>query len=114
MRAWSDAGAEVVLLGSDETGAVSLAGLLDVLGKRDVQGLLIEGGATLAWSAVRQGLVDRVVFYIAPLLVGGSEAPTAVGGDGFAPIASAIRLGPLEVEMVGDDMKVVADVHGHR
>jgi diaminohydroxyphosphoribosylaminopyrimidine deaminase/5-amino-6-(5-phosphoribosylamino)uracil reductase len=114
MRAWVDAGAEVVVLDADETGAVSLVGLLDVLGKRDVQGLLVEGGATLAWSAVRQGLIDRVVVYIAPLLVGGSEAPTALGGDGFVPIASAMRLGPLEVEMVGDDMRVVADVHGHR
>jgi diaminohydroxyphosphoribosylaminopyrimidine deaminase/5-amino-6-(5-phosphoribosylamino)uracil reductase len=114
MRAWVDAGAEVVVLDADETGAVSLVGLLDVLGKRDVHGLLVEGGATLAWSAVRQGLIDRVVVYIAPLLVGGSEAPTALGGDGFVPIASAMRLGPLEVEMVGDDMRVVADVHGHR
>jgi diaminohydroxyphosphoribosylaminopyrimidine deaminase/5-amino-6-(5-phosphoribosylamino)uracil reductase len=59
-------------------------------------------------------LIDRVVVYIAPLLVGGSEAPTALGGDGFVPIASAMRLGPLEVELVGDDMRVVADVHGHR
>jgi len=113
VRAWAAAGADVAVLDRDAEGAVAMTALVEELGKRDVQGALIEGGAGLAWSAVRDGVVDRVVVYLAPLLVGG-DAPTMMGGEGFAPIGEAERLGPLAVERIGDDLKVVADVHGHR
>ena len=113
VREWSAAGADVAVLDRDAGDAVSMTGLVEELGKRDVQGVLIEGGASLAWSAVREGVVDRVVVYVAPLLVGG-DAPTMIGGEGFVPIGAAQRLGPLAVERIGDDLKVVADVHGHR
>lgn len=111
---WTAAGAEVALLDRDAQGHVSLLSLVEELGKRDVQGLVFEGGPTLAWSAVREGLIDRIVWYLAPLLVGGSTAPTALAGAGFAPIGDALRLGPLTVETLDPDLKVVADVHGHR
>ncbi len=110
---WADTGADVAVLDRDADGAVSLGSLVGELGKRDVQGLLIEGGATLSWSAVRDGVVDRIVVYVAPLLVGGSSAPTMLSGTGFAPLGEALRLGPLTAEAVGDDLKVVADVHRH-
>jgi diaminohydroxyphosphoribosylaminopyrimidine deaminase/5-amino-6-(5-phosphoribosylamino)uracil reductase len=90
-----------------------MTALVEELGNRDVQGALIEGGAALAWSAVRDRVVDRVVVYIAPLLVGG-DGPTMMSGEGFAPISAAQRLGPPTAERIGDDLKVVADVHGHR
>jgi diaminohydroxyphosphoribosylaminopyrimidine deaminase / 5-amino-6-(5-phosphoribosylamino)uracil reductase len=111
---WTAAGAQVALLDRDADGRVCLTSLVDELGKRDVQGLLLEGGPSLAWSAVREGLVDRIVCYLAPLLVGGSTAPTVLAGSGFAPIGDALRLGPFTVETLDPDLKVVADVHGHR
>ena len=114
LREWTDAGADIAVLDRDAGGGVSLPALVDELGKRDAQGLLVEGGPTLAWSAVRDGVVDRVVAYLAPLLVGGTDSPTMLAGTGFAPIGTGLRLGPLEVEPMGDDLKVVADVHGHR
>ena len=98
----------------DDEGCVSLPALVEHLGKRDVQGVLLEGGPSLAWSAVREQVIDRVVAYVAPLLIGGAEAPTALDGVGFAPVTSALRLGPLAVAPMDDDLKVVADVHGHR
>jgi diaminohydroxyphosphoribosylaminopyrimidine deaminase/5-amino-6-(5-phosphoribosylamino)uracil reductase len=111
---WADAGADVVVVDRDDQGRVSLPALVDHLGKLDVQGLLLEGGPSLAWSAVLDDLVDRIVMYLAPLLVGGAAAPTALAGTGFAPITSALRLGRLDVLPIDDDLKVVADVHGHR
>jgi len=84
------------------------------LGKRDVQGVLIEGGATLAWSLVRDGLVDKVVQYLAPLLVGGARAPGVIAGGGFAPIANALRLDVAAVDPIGDDLRVEAYVHRDR
>jgi diaminohydroxyphosphoribosylaminopyrimidine deaminase/5-amino-6-(5-phosphoribosylamino)uracil reductase len=114
IREYGDAGADIVVLDRDAAGAVSLPALIAELGKRDVQGALLEGGGTLAWSAVRDDVVDRVVLYLAPLLVGGADAPTVISGAGFSPIDAAMRLGPLRMDRVGDDLKVVADVHGHR
>jgi diaminohydroxyphosphoribosylaminopyrimidine deaminase/5-amino-6-(5-phosphoribosylamino)uracil reductase len=108
---WISAGAEVTVFEEDEQGGVSLPELLSNLGKRDVQGLLVEGGATLAWSFVREGLVDRVVLYLAPKLIGGADAPGVLMGQGFAPIGDAHSLRIVNVDRVGEDVKVEADVH---
>jgi diaminohydroxyphosphoribosylaminopyrimidine deaminase/5-amino-6-(5-phosphoribosylamino)uracil reductase len=112
--AWVAAGAEVAVCERDAEGGVSLPELTAALGKRDVQGVLLEGGPTLAWSAVRDGVVDRVVWYLAPLLVGGAEAPGTLEGAGFAPIAEALRLDFTSVERVGRDLRVEADVQRDR
>jgi diaminohydroxyphosphoribosylaminopyrimidine deaminase / 5-amino-6-(5-phosphoribosylamino)uracil reductase len=112
--AWAAKGAEVVSFDPDETGGVSLPELMAHLGKRDVQGVLLEGGATLAWSFVRERLLDRVVLYLAPKLIGGSEAPGIVMGEGFAPIGEAATLRIVSVDRVGDDIRVEADVHRDR
>ena len=114
IEAWTATGADVVPFDRDETDGVFLPGLLAHLGKRDVQGVLLEGGATLAWSFVRERLVDRVVLYLAPALVGGAEAPGMLMGEGFAPIGQAASLRIVSVERIGEDLKVEADVHRDR
>ncbi len=111
---WTAAGADVGSFDPDESGGVFLPDLLAHLGKRDVQGVLLEGGATLAWSFVEQRLIDRVVLYLAPKLVGGADAPGMLMGKGFAPIDRALGLRFVSVERIGDDLKVEADVHGDR
>jgi diaminohydroxyphosphoribosylaminopyrimidine deaminase/5-amino-6-(5-phosphoribosylamino)uracil reductase len=112
--AWASAGAEVETFDATPEGDVPLDALTASLGKRDVQGVLLEGGPTLAWSAVAAGLVDEVVVYLAPKLVGGGGAPGTLGGAGFAPIANAAGLEITSFERVGEDLKVVADVHRDR
>lgn len=114
LHEWKVAGAEVLMLDSDTHGGVSLAHLMTELGKRDVQSVLIEGGPSIAWSAVREGVVDKVVVYLAPLLVGGEVAPSTLGGTGFSPIANACRLTVSSVDRVGPDLRVEAYVHGDR
>jgi diaminohydroxyphosphoribosylaminopyrimidine deaminase/5-amino-6-(5-phosphoribosylamino)uracil reductase len=84
------------------------------LGKRDVQNVLIEGGPTLAWSAIEAGVVDRFVLYLAPKLIGGTGAPGILGGTGIETIADAFSAEIVEVAMLGEDLKVVADVHRDR
>jgi diaminohydroxyphosphoribosylaminopyrimidine deaminase/5-amino-6-(5-phosphoribosylamino)uracil reductase len=110
---WAAAGAEVVVYDA-EGGGVPLGQLVGDLGKRDVQGLLLEGGPTLAFAAVEEGLVDTVVVYLAPKLIGGVGAPTVLGGRGFAPITGALPLRIRSFDLVGEDLKVVADVHRDR
>jgi diaminohydroxyphosphoribosylaminopyrimidine deaminase / 5-amino-6-(5-phosphoribosylamino)uracil reductase len=111
---WQRAGAEVAILDRDVAGGVALDGLVDELGKRDVQGVLVEGGATLAWSFVRDALVDRVVLYVAPKILGGAAAPGTVTGGGFAPVEAALPLSFERVERIGPDLKVEARVHRDR
>lgn len=109
-REWTDAGAEVVVYEAEGEG-VPLGRLMEDLGKRDVQGVLLEGGPTLAWAAVEEGVVDKVVVYLAPKLIGGTEAPTVLGGRGFAPIGHALALRIRSFDRIGEDLKVEADVH---
>jgi diaminohydroxyphosphoribosylaminopyrimidine deaminase / 5-amino-6-(5-phosphoribosylamino)uracil reductase len=114
IEAWSATGAEVAVLDADADGGVAPAALVRELGKRDVQGVLLEGGARLAWSFLRDDLVDRVVQYLAPSILGGTGAVGAVAGSGFVPVEAARRLSFERVERVGPDLRVEADVHGHR
>ena len=111
--AWREAGAEVLVVETDGEG-VGLTALMSDLGKRDVQGVLLEGGPTLAWSAVEERLVDTIVLYLSPKLLGGRDAPTVLEGRGFAPIGQALPLRIRSVERVGEDLRVEADVHGDR
>lgn len=112
-EAWRAAGAEVLVLETDGEG-VSLGALFADLGKRDVQGVLLEGGPTLAWSAVEDHLVDTVVLYLAPRLIGGQDAPTVLEGRGFAPVGRALPMRIRSVEQIGDDLRVEAHVHRDR
>ena len=72
------------------------------------------GGPTLAASAVLEGLVDKIVLYIAPKLVGGEEAPGILGGIGLAPIDTAIDVEIAAVDRMGSDIRVEAYVHRDR
>jgi diaminohydroxyphosphoribosylaminopyrimidine deaminase/5-amino-6-(5-phosphoribosylamino)uracil reductase len=91
-----------------------LAELFADLGKRSVQSVLVEGGPTLAWGTVAEGVLDKVVLYLAPKLVGGQGALGIVGGEGFAPIGEALALEVAEVVRIGPDIKVEAYVHRDR
>jgi len=79
---------------------------LRALGERGIQSLLIEGGAELAGAMVAAGAVDRVAWFLAPMLIGGRGAPSALGGQGAATLAIAPRLTGVTSERVGDDLLV--------
>jgi diaminohydroxyphosphoribosylaminopyrimidine deaminase / 5-amino-6-(5-phosphoribosylamino)uracil reductase len=111
---WQASGADVAVVDRDDGGRVALPALVELLGKQGVQGLLIEGGAELAGSAIRDRVVDRIVLYLAPMLTGGSSAPGVLGGEGFAPIGASARVDVVSVEFVGEDLRVEADVHRDR
>ncbi len=112
LRAFTDAGADVVVLDADVSGGVSPLALVRALGKRDVQGALIEGGATLAWSFLRDDAVDRIVQYIAPSIIGGAAAVGVVAGAGFVPVTAARGVTFARIDRIGPDLRVEADVHG--
>ncbi|NLC58882.1 MAG: bifunctional diaminohydroxyphosphoribosylaminopyrimidine deaminase/5-amino-6-(5-phosphoribosylamino)uracil reductase RibD [Armatimonadetes bacterium] len=92
-------------------GRVSLDAAFRELGARGVMSVLLEGGGTVAAAALAAGVIDRVLFFLAPRLVGGREAPTPVEGLGVATMAEALRLERLRVRRVGEDLAVEAHVH---
>ena len=79
--------------------------MLEELGRRGIQSVLVEGGANVAGSFLDAGLVNKVSFFIAPKIIGGREAPTAVGGRGVAKLAEGIELRNVEVTQHGADVE---------
>ena len=80
--------------------------VLDELGKRSLQGVLVEGGANIAEAFLKAGLVDKVTFFIAPRLIGGREAPGAIGGLGAERLTDAIDLTDVEICQRGADYEI--------
>lgn len=98
-------GAEVLVLPS-RRGRIQWRALLSELGRRGIASLLIEGGAEVNASALRDGAVDRVLFFLAPRLLGGRDAVGAVGGLSPARLSEAVALKRVAVLRVGPDILV--------
>ena len=92
-------------------GRLDLEALLRLLVEEGVHSVLCEGGSELAGSLTEAGLVDRVLFFFAPKLVGGREAPGLLGGEGVARMSEALPLKNVKQRRFGDDLLVIADVH---
>jgi diaminohydroxyphosphoribosylaminopyrimidine deaminase / 5-amino-6-(5-phosphoribosylamino)uracil reductase len=93
---------------SSKAGRVDLASLLTLLREREVFVALLEGGATLAASFVTAGLVDRVVAYLAPTLLGAGSP--SVGELGIKTLGDAVHLSIDEVTRCGADLRVEAQI----
>lgn len=98
-----DQGVEVVQIAE---GGRNLTLMLHELGKRGLQSVLVEGGTETAGSFFDSGLIDKVTFFIAPMVIGGKDAPPAIGGTGAQRLASAMRLENIEVLRHGVDIEV--------
>ncbi len=101
---------EVLTLSADENERISLPHLLEALGEREITSLLVEGGHTVMGSFFRAGLVDEVMAFIAPSIIGGQAAPGPVGGAGTAHLADAVTLTDLRVEHIGPDLLIAGNV----
>jgi len=103
--AFAQAGAEILELPTAE-GLVDLERLLRALGEREITSILVEGGGVLFGSLFDRRLVDKVVAFIAPIIIGGVEAKTAVAGGGVDRVADSFRLERIRVEKFGDDLMI--------
>ncbi|WP_116951145.1 bifunctional diaminohydroxyphosphoribosylaminopyrimidine deaminase/5-amino-6-(5-phosphoribosylamino)uracil reductase RibD [Jiangella endophytica] len=99
-------------VGAASDGRVDLRKLLDQLYERGRRYVLLEGGPTLAGAFWRAGLIDRVVGYVAPALLG--SGPAALADAGVDTIDAAIRLDVADVRMVGPDLRITATPREHR
>ncbi|MBI2287441.1 MAG: bifunctional diaminohydroxyphosphoribosylaminopyrimidine deaminase/5-amino-6-(5-phosphoribosylamino)uracil reductase RibD [Chloroflexi bacterium] len=104
-KALVQAGAELLELPSGD-GFVNLHRLLKVLAEREITSVLVEGGGILLGSLFDSKLVDKVIAFIAPIIIGGEEAKTAVEGKGVDKVFDAVRLKHVSVEKFGEDLMV--------
>ena len=104
------AGVEIV----SEPSGRDLDRVLAELGKRSLQSVLVEGGANVAGALLQAGLVDKVTFFIAPRLIGGRDAPSAIGGPGIERLSEAIDLEDVEIVQRGSDFEITGYPKGKR
>ena len=102
-------GDEVLLVPRGRQG-LDLRALMRELAARDVTSVLIEGGGTTHASAFAAGIVDKVMFFVAPKIIGGHDAITAVEGEGAARMADAVMLERMTARPIGEDLLIEAYV----
>ena len=101
-------GAEIITAGKEDR--VDLTLLMERLWKRGIRTIMLEGGGTLNWSMLNEGLVDEVRVAVAPILIGGRDAVTLVEGDGVSTIAEGIHLKLSRIQEHGQDLVLVYTV----
>lgn len=102
---FSEGGMETLVLPRKE-GKVDLKALLEELGKMSIDGILLEGGGTLNFAMLEEGLVDEVFAFIAPKIVGGEHAKTPVAGKGVDLMRDAIELEDIKTMGIGSDFMI--------
>ncbi|MBT9132483.1 bifunctional diaminohydroxyphosphoribosylaminopyrimidine deaminase/5-amino-6-(5-phosphoribosylamino)uracil reductase RibD [candidate division NPL-UPA2 bacterium Unc8] len=98
-------GAEVLITG-EKGGKIDLKELMKKLGKLGVTSLLLEGGGEVLSSALSARVVDKALFFIAPKIIGGRDAPTTVGGEGIKSISEAVSLKRIKVRRFEEDVLI--------
>lgn len=108
-KALEKAGCRVLPVGKKD-GRPDLLRLMELLGQEQIDSILLEGGGTLNWAALKSGIVNRVQAYIAPKLFGGQNAKTPVEGAGVPAPADAFFLKNSTVTRLGDDFLIESEV----
>lgn len=95
-----------VLIVKTKDGRVDISKLMNKLGEKKIDSILLEGGSELNFSCMQEGIVDKVRIYIAPMVLGGHNAKGAVGGKGVTEILDAFRIEDIDVSTLGSDIVV--------
>lgn len=99
-----------VLLCKEKDGHIDLNDLMEKLGAQGIDGILLEGGGTLNEAALRAGIVNKVISFVAPKIVGGATAKTPVEGAGVDHPDAAYALKITSVRFIGDDLLIESEV----
>lgn len=99
--------AETVRFGKSR---VDIPRLLSYLEGKGVKTLLVEGGETVMWSFLRDGVADELDVFIGSMIIGGEKSPTLAGGDGFESLDKVRRLLLKSCERLGDGALLRYDV----
>lgn len=109
--AYEKAGCRILQV-REKNGHVDLRRLMEKLGQEEIDSILLEGGGTLHWTALEEGIVQRVQAYIAPKLFGGQTAKTPIEGTGVSAPADAFCLQNSTITRLGEDFLIESEVSG--
>jgi diaminohydroxyphosphoribosylaminopyrimidine deaminase / 5-amino-6-(5-phosphoribosylamino)uracil reductase len=87
-------------------GKLDLNWLMTKLGEMEIISLLIEGGSSLNAHALENGIVDKIMFFIAPMIIGGRESFPAIGGKTFRRLEEAYRIKNIQIRRIGEDILI--------
>lgn len=103
-RLLTDAGVTVITCGDGNE--VDLRAAMEELGRREIGSILLEGGGKLNGAMLDTGLIDKMVLFFAPKLIGGDQAPVSFSFSGRKQMSDAITLDRMQAEMAGADICV--------
>lgn len=112
IRSLEAQGAQVLVLPGRNQ--VNLPLLMASLGRQDITSVLIEGGSRINTAALASGVVDKVLVFFAPAIIGGTRAPLLVAGEGAPSVTQALRLHSIRTRRFGDDVMIEGYVAGFR
>lgn len=85
---------------------VNIEEVAEILGKNLISSMLIEGGGTINAAFLENRLIDKVILYFAPKLIGGKDAPSFLGGSGIDKMRDAVDLIDTDIIKIGKDFKL--------
>lgn len=91
---------------SEKNNKVDLKELVKKLGEEGIDSILIEGGGTLNFSALQEKIVDKVIFYMAPKILGGEKSKSCIAGIGFSELEEAPNLKDISYRTIGEDLVI--------
>lgn len=92
----------------ERQGQINLKDMMKKLAALEISSILVEGGGTLIGTLFDEGLVDRVLFFVSPKIIGGKDAINSVMGRGIARIDKAIKLKNVKLRRIGEDFLIEA------
>lgn len=95
-----------------EGSKVDLEWLMKRLGDKGICSLMIEGGSSFSGSCLNDGIVDKVIFFIAPKILGGKDSIPAVGGDNLRGLDDALKIDSLKISRLGNDIMIEGYIGG--
>ena len=110
ISALKNRGVEIITAG--DGARVDLKILMRELADREITSVLVDGGGTINFAMLNAGLVDKIFAFVAPKIIGGKNALTAVAGDGFLKLTDAVELTNFSAEKIGDDILLSGYVKG--
>lgn len=108
-RSYLEKGCQILTIPEKE-GHIDLKVLMKILGEQKIDSVLLEGGGSLNWSALKEGIVQKVFCYIAPKLLGGEKAKSPVEGLGFPDPGYAVPLANRTMKKIGNDILIEGEV----
>ncbi|WP_090040840.1 bifunctional diaminohydroxyphosphoribosylaminopyrimidine deaminase/5-amino-6-(5-phosphoribosylamino)uracil reductase RibD [Clostridium frigidicarnis] len=93
-----------ILLTKSKNNRVDLDDLMTKLGEMNIDSLLLEGGSTLNFSALEEGIVDKIQVYIATKIIGGENSKTPVGGKGIENLKDVFKIENMNLSLIGQDI----------